>query len=139
MPFDSGSFDGIIASNVIEHVPSKEALISECARVLAPNGVLYLDGPNRYSPRMLWSDPHYAMLGPSILPGWLARAYVTKVRRYPSYDAETFPTATGTARRLERHGFVPVAAGRRFDGRGGVAALVSDFAPMFHMVARKPR
>ena len=105
MSFADGQFDGVIASNVIEHVTDPAALVRECARVLRPNGILYLDGPNRFSAKWLWSDPHYQMAGVSILPGRLSKFYATRVRRLPRYDAETFPTASWTRRQLQAVGF----------------------------------
>lgn len=133
MPYADGSFDAALVSNVIEHVEDPRALIRECARVLVPGGVLYLDGPNRFSPGMLWSDPHYQLAGVSILPGWLARAYTTRVRGFPSYDAETFPVATQTVRWLKEDGF------ELLDGhpRSFAGGLLANLRKMFVLVARK--
>ncbi|WP_336328830.1 class I SAM-dependent methyltransferase [Halovenus sp. HT40] len=39
LPFDSQSFDGIICSHVLEHIPDDRAAMSEMYRILAPNGV----------------------------------------------------------------------------------------------------
>ncbi|MBM3281769.1 MAG: class I SAM-dependent methyltransferase [Candidatus Diapherotrites archaeon] len=49
MPFRDNSFDGILAGEVIEHVPQPERFIQECARVLQKNGVLALSTPNKKS------------------------------------------------------------------------------------------
>ncbi|MDE0942779.1 MAG: methyltransferase domain-containing protein [Alphaproteobacteria bacterium] len=40
MPFDDGSFDVIISQDAWCHVPDKDRLLSECARVLAPGGTV---------------------------------------------------------------------------------------------------
>lgn len=40
IPFDSGSFHIIYANSVFEHVRFLERIMSECARVLVPSGVL---------------------------------------------------------------------------------------------------
>jgi len=131
MSFEAGSFDGVLASNVVEHVADSAALIRECARVLEPGGVLYLDGPNRFAPHWLRADPHYHLFGVSVAPGWLARAYVTKIRGFPTYDAETFPTASGTRRMLDRAGLeLLVDVGDR-------PTAFENFRPMFHFLARK--
>ena len=46
LPFADGIFAGAISINVLEHVPSPEALIAEAARVLKPGGVLVAVTPN---------------------------------------------------------------------------------------------
>lgn len=44
------SFDKVLLSEVIEHVPEPERAISEAARVLRPGGLLVVSTPSRYSP-----------------------------------------------------------------------------------------
>ena len=38
LPFADGSFDGLIHSEVIEHLPDDPAILAECHRVLRPGG-----------------------------------------------------------------------------------------------------
>jgi SAM-dependent methyltransferase len=45
LPFDSESFDGVICSEVAEHVPDDRAVVSEIARVLRPGGTLVFTVP----------------------------------------------------------------------------------------------
>lgn len=42
MPFRDAQFDVVLSHSVIEHLPSAEAYLAECARVLRPGGRLYL-------------------------------------------------------------------------------------------------
>jgi len=139
MPFADGAFDAVLASNVIEHVESKTALLDEVCRVLRPGGVLYIDGPNRFSPRNFWSDPHYQLVGVSALPAWLSRAYVTKVRRFPTYDAETFPLGSAICQMLEARGFslLPVLDAKPRRMPALLRRIQIDLVPMFFFLARK--
>lgn len=45
MPFDSASFDHVMCSEVLEHVPDSAAFMTEVARVLRPGGSLILTVP----------------------------------------------------------------------------------------------
>jgi 2-polyprenyl-3-methyl-5-hydroxy-6-metoxy-1,4-benzoquinol methylase len=47
--FDAGSFDMVTMSHVIEHVHDPAAVLRECRRILAPDGVLLLATPNARS------------------------------------------------------------------------------------------
>jgi SAM-dependent methyltransferase len=47
MPFRDGSFDLVIAFEVIEHLPDWQALLREARRALADNGLLIVSTPNR--------------------------------------------------------------------------------------------
>jgi len=48
LPFADASFDTLILSDVLEHVPTPDALWSEMARLLAPGGHLLLNMPFLY-------------------------------------------------------------------------------------------
>ncbi|MFO0557008.1 MAG: methyltransferase domain-containing protein [Polyangiales bacterium] len=104
LAFEDRAFDLVTMVDVIEHVESAERSLAECARVLAPGGVLYLQGPNRLSPKWFVSDPHYEMFGISVLPPTLGRFYVTRVRGRPRYDVGTFPVGASALRTLRRLG-----------------------------------
>jgi SAM-dependent methyltransferase len=54
MPFDDGSFDLVLALDVIEHVPEDLAALAELDRVLKPGGFLLVTVP---ALRLLWG-PH---------------------------------------------------------------------------------
>lgn len=45
MPFETGCFDIVICSQVLEYIPQPQALISEVHRVLKPEGHLLLSAP----------------------------------------------------------------------------------------------
>lgn len=49
LPYASGSLDGIVCSEVLEHLLEPARAIAEFARVLAPNGVLIVSVPNYWN------------------------------------------------------------------------------------------
>jgi SAM-dependent methyltransferase len=48
LPLDSESFDTVVCSDVLEHIPTPAAAIQEISRVLKPGGVLLLNVPFMY-------------------------------------------------------------------------------------------
>ena len=49
LKYPSASFDKILCSEVIEHVPDADAAVAEMSRVLKPGGTLVISTPNRSS------------------------------------------------------------------------------------------
>jgi 2-polyprenyl-6-hydroxyphenyl methylase/3-demethylubiquinone-9 3-methyltransferase len=49
LPFAAGSFDAVVAADVLEHLPDLPAAVAELSRVLAPGGSLVFDTVNRTS------------------------------------------------------------------------------------------
>jgi SAM-dependent methyltransferase len=49
LPFESGSFDAVICSETVEHVPDDRAVLREISRVLEPRGLLVFTVP------LLWN------------------------------------------------------------------------------------
>ena len=55
LPFPDGSFDRVIASEILEHIPDDEQAMSELARVLRPGGTMAITVP-RCGPEFVnWS------------------------------------------------------------------------------------
>ena len=65
LPFPSGSFDHVIASEILEHIPADERAISEIARVLKPGGSAAVTVPRWWPERICWalSDEYTASAG----------------------------------------------------------------------------
>ena len=67
LPFPSGSFDGVMLSGVVHHLPDPSRCAAEVARVLRPGGKFMAFDPNRMNPFM-WlyrdrSSPFYSSVG----------------------------------------------------------------------------
>lgn len=83
LPFPSESFACGVATDVIEHLDNPDHLLAEAARALAPQGILWLTTPNRFS---LTPEPHVGLWGAGWLPHGLAVSYV-RARTSIDYSA----------------------------------------------------
>jgi Methylase involved in ubiquinone/menaquinone biosynthesis len=54
LPFAGESFDCVICSEVLEHIPAHEAALKELIRVLRPKGTLVVSVPRYFSERICW-------------------------------------------------------------------------------------
>jgi SAM-dependent methyltransferase len=55
LPFPDGTFDRIIVSEVLEHIPNDHAVMREIARVLAPEGIVAVTVPRYWPERVCWA------------------------------------------------------------------------------------
>jgi len=77
LPFLSGSFDAVFASSVLEYVEEPAIVLSECARVLCPNGVMLFTVP----------DPKHPIRRLERLAKVVARLPIVRVAgRWPSLE-----------------------------------------------------
>jgi SAM-dependent methyltransferase len=84
LPFADASFDGVLLSGVIHHLPDPTRCIGEVFRVLRPGGRFVAFDPNRMNPFM-WlyrsrSSPFYSPVGVTaneqpVVPGHIAAAF----------------------------------------------------------------
>jgi SAM-dependent methyltransferase len=65
LPFADGTFDCVIASEILEHVPEDDKAIAELVRVLKPGGALAITVPRWLPERVCWalSDEYHANEG----------------------------------------------------------------------------
>jgi 2-polyprenyl-3-methyl-5-hydroxy-6-metoxy-1,4-benzoquinol methylase len=54
LPFDSASFDCVICSEVLEHIPEHEGALRELVRVLKPQGDLVVSVPRYFAEKICW-------------------------------------------------------------------------------------
>ena len=55
LPFVDGSFDRVVCTEVLEHVPNDGEVLAELVRVLRPGGVLAISVPDEPAERLFWS------------------------------------------------------------------------------------
>ncbi|MBT8139450.1 MAG: class I SAM-dependent methyltransferase [Gammaproteobacteria bacterium] len=60
LPFADNTFQKIICSEVLEHIPDYKGMLNEIERVLKPNGLLAVSVPRRWPEKICW---------------WLSEAY----------------------------------------------------------------
>jgi SAM-dependent methyltransferase len=62
LPFADASFDRVIASEVMEHVPDDMAALDELTRVLRPGGTIAITIPAEFPEKICWklSDEYHA-------------------------------------------------------------------------------
>lgn len=73
LPFADGSFDRVIAAEVVEHIDDDVAALAELVRVLRPGGTLAVTVPRWFPERICWAlaDDYHA---PAV-PGGHVRIY----------------------------------------------------------------
>ncbi|HXP21419.1 MAG TPA: class I SAM-dependent methyltransferase [Streptosporangiaceae bacterium] len=82
MPFPDGSFDTVIAAEVLEHIPADQAAMHEIARVLRPGGVAAVTVPAWLPERICWrlSDDYHNTPGGHVRI-FTRRELATKIAR----------------------------------------------------------
>jgi SAM-dependent methyltransferase len=65
LPFPNDSFDRVIASEILEHVPEDDVAIAEIFRVVRPGGLVAVSVPRRWPERICWalSDAYHEVQG----------------------------------------------------------------------------
>lgn len=127
LPFAPNTFDGIIASSVLEYVSDLDAVFAECQRVLKPGGYLVATVPNpRNLVRRLEKILHRPVMLASQMPIF---NHVSRLQAYVSYlkfSRNRMPL-TQWFELGRRAGFSAVKQGKGRYGKG----------PLVHLVFRK--
>jgi SAM-dependent methyltransferase len=94
LPFPDGSFDAVLCSHAIEHVPDPERVVAEAARVTRPGGTCLFATPNRLTfgvPDEVIDPYHYLEFDAAELSAlcapWFAGVRVLGLFGSPAYDA----------------------------------------------------
>jgi SAM-dependent methyltransferase len=129
LPFTARTFDAVVAASVLEYVDDPGGVLSECARVLAPGGVVLLTVPDvRHPVRWAeWTASHAARLplarsGLAAVPkldGYLAYLRISQQRHLLSW----WQAAARQAGLQAAHDAAPSAGGRRRPGTLRVLAF----------------
>jgi ubiquinone/menaquinone biosynthesis C-methylase UbiE len=99
LPFPSGSFDRVIAAEVLEHIPEDRAALTELSRVLRPGGTMAVTVPRWLPELVCWalSDDYHLIPGGHIRiyrQGALAhRIEAAGLAPYASHHAHALHTA----------------------------------------------
>lgn len=65
LPFDPATFDRVLASEILEHIPDDRAAIAEIVRVVKPGGLVAVSVPRRWPEQVCWrlSDAYHEVEG----------------------------------------------------------------------------
>lgn len=114
LPFPDATFDRIIASEVMEHIPDDRAALDELVRILRPGGVMAITIPSWLPEKVCWmlSDEYYA---PKAVGGHV-RIYTEGEMRTKMGDAGLEPIGSHQAHALHTpYWWLKCAVGPRND------------------------
>jgi len=119
LPFDDGSFDRVIAAEVLEHIPEDRSAMRELVRVLRPGGTIAVTVPRWWPELLTWaiSDEYHSN------PGGHIRIYRKSVLESRLRDAGVEPTGSHHAHALHSpYWWLKAAVGVRNDDHPAVRA-----------------
>jgi SAM-dependent methyltransferase len=121
LPFADATFDHVIASEVMEHLPDDAAAAAELARVLRPGGTIAVTVPSWLPEQLCWAitDEYHA---PHV-PGGHVRIYTESALRRRLRDAGLRPRGSHRAHALHSpYWWLKCAVGIAHDDHPAVAA-----------------
>lgn len=82
LPFPDASFDKVVISEVLEHIPADDRAIAEVARVLKPGGLMAVTVPRWWPERVCWAlSERYHLVEGGHVRIYRRRQLVSRLRR----------------------------------------------------------
>ena len=143
LPYKDNSLDGIISTEVFEHVNNRDSFIKELNRVLKPGGKLIITAPNKLFP--IECEFHLPLL--SYFPKKIADMYVRVSGKGKSYDGISHPFHSqfiGTLSkyfRVEDITLDAISEHKRYhlsDERGGIIPVVASLISFNNKLEKTP-
>lgn len=97
LPFQDGTFDVVVAGEIVEHMTDDVSFLRDLRRVTKPSGLVIITTPNLVSlgnrllmmcgamPRFAYAEYHYRIYNRSVLLDRLRRAELTPLHVWGSY------------------------------------------------------
>lgn len=142
LPFKNKYFDGVVSSEVFEHVENRNDFVKELARVLKESGRLIITTPNKLYP--IECEFHLPFL--SYLPKKVADLYVKLSKKGSSYNHINHPTykefseVVGKYFKFEDITFKIVEEYKKYylrQERGKIAVISSNFIKLIKKIPIK--
>jgi len=86
IPFPSSSFNSVVSTSVLEHIPDIEPVLFEAARILKPDGKFVFCVPNHRFPELLWGRRMLDKIGLEKLGAAYSR-FFNKIARHAHTDS----------------------------------------------------
>lgn len=147
LPFADGTFDKVMFTEVIEHIPDDRAAMAELYRVLTPGGVLAITTPNANYP-LAWDPLNKVLESFRLAPirtGPLAGIWANHVRLYAPESLARLAVAAGfevaEVRCLTHYAFpfihnLVYGLGKPLLERGLLPAEMSSAADRFNLATK---
>ncbi len=113
-PDFAGSFDVILANDVIEHVADLDGFLDNLESWLRPGGAAYLEIPNGKAVDAVLSDGHHSLFGITLLDFADASAYL-KAARGTEYDTYNYLELDEYLERFRKRGLGAEVLDRTFE------------------------
>jgi 2-polyprenyl-6-hydroxyphenyl methylase/3-demethylubiquinone-9 3-methyltransferase len=136
--FAPGSFDVILATDVLEHLEDYRRAVGRICELLAAGGLFLATVPNPFHWRNLVSDPHSNLFGVLLLPRPWRAFYVVRLRRSANaYLVHRLPACHRLAAICRGHGceLLEPAALAKLEHPGAAAPLKLRLPAFLHRAA----
>ena len=86
IPLHSSSFNSVVSTSVLEHIPDIEPVLAEAARILKPGGKFVFCVPNHRFPELLWGRRMLDKIGLKKIGSAYSR-FFNKIARHAHTDS----------------------------------------------------